>query len=159
MAGERPTKAQEAPDIVSQILTFPLIAHGSSIDQYVPLFQAEKDTIIEDARIRFGTLEGVALTAILVHAPSQTALSSGTAITTAVAVGSGGTANKTVVMPLITSNSLSTQVPTQNLIPGDTVSARDGTVTPGSTVGIKFSGAPSALNEGLVTLRISQKRK
>jgi hypothetical protein len=129
------------------------------VNQVIPLFQAEKTAIIEEARIRFDVLEGGSLTCILYQAPSETALASGTAITTAVQVGTGATSKKTVTLPFVTSNSNSTQLPTQNVVPGDTVSARAGTVTPGSTMGLVFDGPPSTLDQGVITLRITQKRQ
>ncbi len=85
MAGQRPT-AREQREQTNHDVFFPFSKAALTSVQYMPLFTAEIDTVVEYASIRFGVGGGGARTVKLAYAASGTAPSAAQAITTTLSV-------------------------------------------------------------------------
>lgn len=111
----------------------------AAMPQYIPLFVAQVDTVIEMVRARWEADAATSdLTMVVVRAMDTAQVgSANTPITVAVGVDAG--AESDTALPLL----LSRGVPTENVIPGPTTDSH-GTVTPGSLVYLKFSAEVDA---------------
>ncbi len=141
MAGQRQIQITEVPARRGQVLSFVIVTPG----QYTPLFVAERDMVIDDARLRYGTTNGGAMTATIAKAASGTALSSATNITetgTGV-VNMNTTANTNYAFTMDDLGTLNTKVPAENV------------VAAGSTVSLNLSTTRTNLANVVVTLRVS----
>ena len=107
--------------------------------QYVPLFIADRDLLLDSATVRFETANGSALTGNLAKVADGVATSTNTDITTTNEVNFNTAATSKVAM---------TPVATENLIPS------------GNLVILEFSGAAAA-GLGVVTIqmRVRSRRK
>jgi len=137
MAGQRQIQISEVPARRGQVLSFVIVTPG----QYTPLFVAERDMVLDDARCRYGTTNGGALTATIAKAASGTAGSSATAITETVNLNTTGDTNYAFTMDDLGTTAGS--VPLENVI------------TAGSTVFFKMSTTRTNLANVVVTLRVS----
>lgn len=150
MAGQRPIVASEACDL-HQILTFHLPA---TVAQYVPLFIAERDTVIESCLVRCTVLDttNTSLTANLAYAADGTTLGTNTDITDTALLGAtngSGLAHDKQELKLLpdTAATRNYGVPTENI------------VAAGKVCLLEFSAAPHSSLVGLVvTVRISTKK-
>lgn len=136
MAGQHATLITEVPARRGQIITW---SGTPRVDQYLPLFIAERDCVLDDAKVRYGLGEGGALTVLIGRAASATAEASITAMTGTANLNT--TANTNYSMALVTSKG----VPSENIIPA------------GSTVFAVFDAQPSVLDRVVITLRVSDR--
>lgn len=157
MAGQHATQTSMAPAIHSQVLAWSFNYQGSVIPQYLPLFTAEQDTVVENVSV-FVDKGTEALDMDLTIIKATTAVDftvTNTPITESLDIGlsagstfaDNGAGEFTMVK--------TAGVPSANLILGKRVSATNVT-TMGNTVFLKFSAAPTInVVRVCVTMRIS----
>lgn len=162
MSGQRPIVAQEAPDIESQILSY---YFEPTLLQRIPLFiAAEKDIIVESCVVRVDVTDAsnVSLQGRLCRVASGTVMSTNTPMTDYALIGDAnaaalGKVNQVVKLLPDTASTRNYGVPTQNIVPGPTVT--NGVAVAGQTCILEFDSAPhSSLKSIVVTLRISTKK-
>lgn len=135
MAGQHATLITEVPARRGQIITW----SGTPRVRYQPIFTAERDMVLDHARVRYRVAEGGALTLVIGRAASGTGPSSATAVTGTADINT--TVNTNYGMDLVTSKG----VPSENIIPA------------GSTVYAVYSGVPATADDLVITLRVSDR--
>lgn len=154
MAGQQVTLIRETPDITHQILTYRFAITGAvplGIAQRIPLFYAEKDTIIEAAFARWGTADSNGTSMDLVRVSSGSPLSANTDITDGTLLVN---ASADTIRPFALKKTAGR--PSQNIVVGE--KTVNGVTSKGETVVLEFSAAPSGLDDLFVQLRITQRK-
>lgn len=135
MAGQHATLITEVPARRGQIITW----SGTPRARYQPIFTAERDMVLDHARVRYRVAEDAELTLTINRVASGTGPSSATAMTGTADINT--TVNTNYGMSLVTSKG----VPSENIIPA------------GSTVYAVYSALPNTADDLVVTLRVSDR--
>lgn len=149
MAGQRATLVEQMEDHHAP-LNYSWMNAAITGKRYIPLFVAERDTVVESAIMRWTTADGSARLANLAYAANAVALSTNTNMTTA-AIDINGTAATNNTFTFITNATAGTAssgaVPESNIVPA------------GSTCLLEFDGNTASVDGLVLSLRITTKKK